>query len=211
MVIICMIGTLSLPSFLIPIYNLADRSSINLTLLLTVVAFKLLLSDNLPKVSYFTFLDTYVLCAFAFIFFIAVANATFAFLTGIKDTASCAPENAEDPQDRDCEPPTEAYCEPYNYGLYRLPFLSTPACWMIFQSGGAWTMADAIAVERYGQGKRQDNAKQHKTKQDKTRQDKTRQDKTRRTPCKPCVTRQMTIQDKAHICVFVVAFGRYEG
>jgi hypothetical protein len=195
MVIIFMIGTLSMSSFLIPIYELGERSSINLTLLLTVVAFKLLLSDNLPKVSYFTFLDTYVLSAFVFIFTIAVVNTTLAFLTGIQDTASCAPENAlvqeegngQSPhspqcpyhlQDRDCEPPTEAYCEPYNHGLYRLPFfffLSTPACWTMFQFGGAWSMADAIAFERYeSRQKTKTNAK------DSTRQDVP--------TCGPCVT-----------------------
>jgi hypothetical protein len=52
--------TLTSLSFNIPVVDVADRASVTLTMLLTVVAYKLLLSDSLPSVSYFTLLDWYV-------------------------------------------------------------------------------------------------------------------------------------------------------
>jgi hypothetical protein len=153
MFILCMIGTMSLTSFLVPINALADRVQINLTLLLTVVAFKLLLSENLPKVSYLTFLDTYVIIAFVFIFIIAVENTGVAFLTGISHTVSCPPQK-DGKVDEDCEPFHDGdndLCSEYAwYPYFVFFFWMDSACWGIFQWwAGSWTMQGAQAAERW--------------------------------------------------------------
>ena len=48
----------------IPVGDLADRLSVNLTLLLTAMAFKWVLSDSLPPVPYLTELEYYVIATF---------------------------------------------------------------------------------------------------------------------------------------------------
>jgi hypothetical protein len=79
----CSQASLSCLSFVISLKDIAARSDVTLTLLLTVVAFKLLLSDTLPKVAYLTFLDKYTLFCFFAIFAIAVENAAMAYMTGL--------------------------------------------------------------------------------------------------------------------------------
>ena len=49
----------------IPMADLADRLSVNLTLLLTAMAFKWVLSDSLPPVPYLTTMEIYVIATFA--------------------------------------------------------------------------------------------------------------------------------------------------
>ena len=49
----------------IPMEDLADRLSVNLTLLLTAMAFKWVLSDTLPPVPYLTTMEIYVIATFA--------------------------------------------------------------------------------------------------------------------------------------------------
>jgi hypothetical protein len=49
----------------IPMADLADRLSVNLTLLLTAMAFKWVLSDQLPPVPYLTTMEIYVIATFA--------------------------------------------------------------------------------------------------------------------------------------------------
>jgi hypothetical protein len=88
--ILFMTASLGFSTYLIELTAVGDRGGVNLTLLLTVVAFKLLLSDNLPKVSYLTYLDWYVLISFGAIFLISVESMGVAFMIGIKDTPSCA-------------------------------------------------------------------------------------------------------------------------
>ena len=61
-------------AFALPVDDLADRSSIVLTLLLTAVAFKLVISDSIPKVSYFTVMDFYMNGMFILLFIISVEN-----------------------------------------------------------------------------------------------------------------------------------------
>ena len=56
-----------------------------LTLLLTAVAFKLVISDSLPKVGYFTALDIYMNMMFGMLFFVAVENGTIASLKHHED------------------------------------------------------------------------------------------------------------------------------
>lgn len=91
-------AVLSALSFVISLKEVADRSSVTLTLLLTVVAFKLLLADTLPKVSYLTYLDWYTMFCFAVIFFIAFENFAIAFATGIEYTPSCGRVVVEKPK-----------------------------------------------------------------------------------------------------------------
>ena len=49
---------------LVPPEDFADRMAMSLTLLLTAVAFKQVVSTHLPSISYLTILDKYVLCGF---------------------------------------------------------------------------------------------------------------------------------------------------
>lgn len=46
-------------AFTVPWTDIADRFSVTLTLLLTLVAYKLVISTSLPQVSYLTLLDKY--------------------------------------------------------------------------------------------------------------------------------------------------------
>jgi len=71
MACICM---LSFVAFAIDAEDLADRASVVLTLLLTAVAFKLVVADALPKISYVTVLDIYMDFQFLLIFGIALQN-----------------------------------------------------------------------------------------------------------------------------------------
>ena len=54
--------------FLVPITDVGDRCSITLTILLTAVAFRFILQESLPQMSYLTTLDWYVLGNFVLIF-----------------------------------------------------------------------------------------------------------------------------------------------
>jgi hypothetical protein len=51
-------------AFCIDVADLADRMSIILTLLLTAVAFKFVIADSLPKLSYSTYIDYFLLMNF---------------------------------------------------------------------------------------------------------------------------------------------------
>ena len=53
--------------FTIPPSAAADRASVTFTLILTVVAAKLVLADSLPKISYLTELDRFLLSCFGLI------------------------------------------------------------------------------------------------------------------------------------------------
>ena len=80
-----MISILAFTSFSIERDDIGKRLSVSLTLLLTVVAFKNFVSSILPKVSYLTLLDKYVLFNVAFIFFVAVENAVVGKVKSNKD------------------------------------------------------------------------------------------------------------------------------
>jgi len=54
----------SLTVLLVPAKDFADRMALSLTLLLTAVAFKQVVSSYLPAISYLTTLDKYILCGF---------------------------------------------------------------------------------------------------------------------------------------------------
>ena len=52
-----LLSALGLISFLTPTTDLSDRSDMIFSLMLTMTAFKFVISDSLPKVPYFTLLD----------------------------------------------------------------------------------------------------------------------------------------------------------
>lgn len=70
-----LIWGLSLTAFSSPPSEWGDRAGVLFTLLLTVVAFKLVISDGLPALSYNTFLDQYLAMGTVFIFVLIVACA----------------------------------------------------------------------------------------------------------------------------------------
>ena len=72
--VIASISFLAFVSFAINADDLPGRSSLVVTLLLTMVAFKLVISDILPKVSYWTCLDYYINACFGMLLIIAVEN-----------------------------------------------------------------------------------------------------------------------------------------
>ena len=56
-----LITSVSCASFAVPPEEVADRCSITMTMMLTTVAYKYLISDRLPTISYLTLIDQYVL------------------------------------------------------------------------------------------------------------------------------------------------------
>lgn len=84
--IIFLISLLSFCSFSVEISSPSDRLSVTLTLLLTAVAFKFVVSQSLPTISYLTLLDKYVLCGLLFLGCMAIENAVAAAL--ILDSAA---------------------------------------------------------------------------------------------------------------------------
>ena len=65
----------SLTVLLVPAEDFADRMAMSLTLLLTAVAFKQVVSTHLPSISYLTTLDKYVLCGFLMQVLVVAQNA----------------------------------------------------------------------------------------------------------------------------------------
>ena len=73
-----LISLLSFTTFFVKPENIGDRLSVILTLLLTAVTFKFVVSQSLPPVSYLTVLDWYVLSSVIFIFSVAIENSIVA-------------------------------------------------------------------------------------------------------------------------------------
>lgn len=71
--------------FGIPATEVSDRNSISITLLLTLVAFKFVLQQDVPEVSYMTYMDYYVLVSF---FFVVLAIFENLFISFVTDTES---------------------------------------------------------------------------------------------------------------------------
>ena len=61
-------------AFLLDTESLGERSGIVLTMLLTMTAYKLVVSDKLPKLAYSTILDNYIDSAFVTIFAVCLEN-----------------------------------------------------------------------------------------------------------------------------------------
>ena len=82
MIPISCISLLTFCSYLVPIIDVADRLSISLTLLLTAVAFKLVVAESLPKIAYMTTLDKYVYANFALILLVCIETFLAAAASG---------------------------------------------------------------------------------------------------------------------------------
>jgi hypothetical protein len=87
--IMMMLSLLCLVVFAIPADELNDRVEVILTLFLTAVAFKLVISDSIPKVGYSTLIDNFVLGNMIFLFS-TVMLCTAGFL--ISNTLLLTPE-----------------------------------------------------------------------------------------------------------------------
>lgn len=72
--IVLLLGTSALVSFTMAPSEMADRCSVNFTLVLTLTALKLCVADSLPNISYQTFMDKYVLAATMFLFAVIGEN-----------------------------------------------------------------------------------------------------------------------------------------
>jgi len=75
--------SLAFCSFTVPLNEVADRASITLTLLLSIIAYKLIIKDELPKVNFLTLIDIYILASMTIVAMIAFANATVG--NGVED------------------------------------------------------------------------------------------------------------------------------
>lgn len=73
-------------NLVIPVCEVADRLSVNLTLILTAVAYKFIAAQDLPNVAYLTFLDTHVLVCLGSLFASVVETGV---LAALKSTESC--------------------------------------------------------------------------------------------------------------------------
>lgn len=71
---------MSVTTFAVPVGDVADRLSVILTLVLTSVAFKFVVAQGLPKISYNTCLDYYVLVSFLLLAATVVECAVVGFL-----------------------------------------------------------------------------------------------------------------------------------
>lgn len=71
---LCFLITLAFISVFLPAEDLPNRLQITLTLLLTLVAFKFVVSQYLPATSYQTWLDLYVTSGFTLLFVLAAQN-----------------------------------------------------------------------------------------------------------------------------------------
>ncbi len=74
-IVLFILTSMSLITFRVDASEVADMSSITLTLILTAVAYKFIISDNMPKCSYFTILDKYILACFAMLSAMVLENA----------------------------------------------------------------------------------------------------------------------------------------
>ncbi|XP_070560478.1 neuronal acetylcholine receptor subunit alpha-9-II-like isoform X2 [Ptychodera flava] len=83
--IMFLIMCMTFASFSVDPFEPADRLSVTLTLLLTSVAFKFVVSQSLPTISYLTILDKYILFCMTFQCIMVVQNATASVYTDVKD------------------------------------------------------------------------------------------------------------------------------
>ena len=74
MTLMFFISSLTFLVYGVSVDDLADRSSITLALLLTIVAQKFSLADHLPKLGYLTVIDIYIISCFALIIIVAFEN-----------------------------------------------------------------------------------------------------------------------------------------
>lgn len=72
-----LISICSISSLVCSRENVGDRLAITLTMVLTSISFKYTTSASLPKVSYQTLLDTYILLSFVLLVVVVVADIAF--------------------------------------------------------------------------------------------------------------------------------------
>jgi hypothetical protein len=80
-----LITLMSLGAFAVPFEDVADRLSVSMTMVLTAVAFKLQISQDIPKVHSPTTLDWYVLASFFVIFAVVAENVFIGLLLSDMD------------------------------------------------------------------------------------------------------------------------------
>lgn len=68
--------SLAFTSFTVPLNEVADRASITLTLLLSIIAYKLIIKDELPKVNFLTLIDKYILVSMTIVAMISFTNSS---------------------------------------------------------------------------------------------------------------------------------------
>jgi len=89
MAVICFICFFA---FAIPSEELGDRLSVVLTMVLTAVAFKLVIGDALPKVAYSTVMDVYLNALFVIMVVVAIEN----FFVNVLFRAKAVPEDVDE-------------------------------------------------------------------------------------------------------------------
>ena len=73
--ILAVLSLSSLTSYAVDVGEVADRLSIDFTLLLTIVAFQQTVTDSLPVLPFVTIMDWYVMVAIGFVFMITLQHA----------------------------------------------------------------------------------------------------------------------------------------
>ena len=86
-----LIEALAYGSFAVPREDVADRLSVSLTMVLTAVAFKQIISAELPNVSYLTLLDVFVLASFASTCLVAFENIVVGQVASSPEGAPSSP------------------------------------------------------------------------------------------------------------------------
>merc|ERR1711988_678136 len=86
--------SLAFCSFTVPVNEVADRASITLTILLSIIAYKLIIKDELPKVNFLTLIDVYILASMTVTAMIVFANSAVGY--AVEDVTSHT-------RSRDCE------------------------------------------------------------------------------------------------------------
>ncbi|KXZ51908.1 hypothetical protein GPECTOR_11g36 [Gonium pectorale] len=71
---IFLLVTISFASFFFEASALSDRLNLTLVVLLTLVAFKFVVSQYLPAASYLTYMDMYLVASFSLVFLVALQN-----------------------------------------------------------------------------------------------------------------------------------------
>ncbi|XP_046549865.1 cys-loop ligand-gated ion channel-like [Haliotis rubra] len=87
MLVIAMISSLSFAAFSVDRELPQRRLQLSFTLILTMVTFKFVASQSVPKLSYLTYLDRYILLSMSFLFLVCCWHAVVALYKSDDDTA----------------------------------------------------------------------------------------------------------------------------
>ena len=72
--LLCALCGLGLSAFYLPREQLGERLSLLITLILTSVAFSIVIQDKLPNVAYLTFIDKYILASYFFLIAVVIES-----------------------------------------------------------------------------------------------------------------------------------------